>query len=206
MLKICQYKNIRYNSNINCIITRCFGFERAGKSVKPGAALVLDGVPHRVTKITQGKRGKGGGFVKAVVKNLVSSNSYEKTFTSDENVEIADLEKEQAQYSWLDDNNYVFMNSETYEEVRVPVDNVDNKAFLVEGQNVKLLKFRDNVIGVELPNIYEYIVTIVDDSLQGKELATLNNGTVITVPAFVKVGQKIKVNTIDGLYVGRAEE
>ena len=57
--------------------------------MKPGVALVLDGVPHRVTKITQGKRGKGGGFVRAVVKNLVSANSYEKTFTSDENVEIA---------------------------------------------------------------------------------------------------------------------
>ena len=98
------------------------------------------------------------------------------------------------------------MNNETFEEVRVPVDDVDNKAFLVEGQNVKLLKFRDNVIGVELPNIYEYIVTKVDDSLQGKELATLNNGTVINVPSFVKVGQKIKVNTQDASYVGRADE
>ena len=98
------------------------------------------------------------------------------------------------------------MNNETYEEVRVPVDDVDNKAFLVEGQNVKLLKFRDNVIGVELPNIYEYIVTKVDDSLQGKELATLNNGTVINVPSFVKVGQKIKVNTLEASYVGRADE
>ena len=60
--------------------------------------------------------------------------------------------------------------------------------------------------GVELPNIYEYIVTKVDDSLQGKELATLNNGTVINVPSFVKVGQKIKVNTLEATYVGRADE
>jgi len=98
------------------------------------------------------------------------------------------------------------MNNETFEEVRVPVDDVDNKAFLVEGQNVKLLKFRDNVIGVELPNIYEYTVVKVDDSMQGKEIATLNNGTEINVPSFVKVGQKIKVNTMDATYVGRAED
>ena len=62
-------------------------------------------------------------------------------------IPIIELEKEVAQYSWLDDKSYVFMNNETFEEVRVPVDDVDNKAFLVEGQNVKLLKFRDNVIG-----------------------------------------------------------
>ena len=59
-----------------------------------------------------------------------------------------ELEKEMAQYSWLDGNSYVFMNNETFEEVRVPIDDVDNKAFLVEGQIVKLLKFRDNVIGI----------------------------------------------------------
>lgn len=65
-------------------VSRFFSKERAGKSVRPGAALVLDGVPHRVTKIIQGKRGKGGGFVKATLKNMESSNTFEKTFTSDE--------------------------------------------------------------------------------------------------------------------------
>ena len=63
---------------------RHFSKERAGKSVKPGAAIVLDGAPHRVIKIIQGKRGKGGGFVRATLKNMISPNSFEKTFTSDE--------------------------------------------------------------------------------------------------------------------------
>lgn len=59
--------------------------ERAGKSIRPGAAIVLDGVPHRVTKMNQGKRGKGGGFVRATLKNLLTDNTtFEKTFTSDE--------------------------------------------------------------------------------------------------------------------------
>ena len=78
-----------------CLSFTCRGLkDRAGKSVKPGVALVLDGVPYKVTKIIQGKRGKGGGYVRAFMKNLEASGVIEKTFTSDELVEFADLEQE----------------------------------------------------------------------------------------------------------------
>lgn len=96
--------------------------ERAGKSVRPGANLVLDNIPHRVTKIIQGKRGKGGGFIKATLKNLQTGFTHEKTFTSDETVEHADMERQIAQFSWKDtsDDTLVFMNTQTFEEIRIP--------------------------------------------------------------------------------------
>jgi hypothetical protein len=72
---------------------RYFSKERAGKSVKPGCAIILDGQPHRCTKMIQGKRGKGGGFIRATLKNILTNNTFEKTFTSDEIVEHADLER-----------------------------------------------------------------------------------------------------------------
>ncbi|RYG69885.1 hypothetical protein EON64_01605 [archaeon] len=93
--------------------------ERAGKLVKPGEAIVLEGMPHRVSKITQGKRGKGGGYVKAMLKNLVDGQVFEKTFTSDELVEAAEMEKEVCQYSWNNGEIFSFLNAQTFEEVLV---------------------------------------------------------------------------------------
>lgn len=138
--------------------------ERAGKSVRPGCTLVIDNVPHRVTKIQQGKRGKGGGYVSAKMKNMVTQLNTEKTFTSDETVEHADLDREAVQFAWRDGDNFVFISTVSFEEIRIPKDDVDNNEFIKEGQEVKLLKFRDTLIGVELPKIVEYTVASLDGS------------------------------------------
>ena len=185
---------------------RHFSKERAGKSVRPGCALVLDGVPHRCTKMIQGKRGKGGGFVRATLRNLISLQTFEKTFNSDEVVEHADLEKRMAQYSWEDSNSLVFLSSDTFEEIRVPKELAENKDYLLEGSDVKLLLFRDAVIGVEIPEVIEYTVVSLntDKSKQGDQEATLNSGAKIMVPLFIKENTRIKVNTLQGTYVERA--
>ena len=117
---------------------RLFSKERAGKSIRPGCAIILDNQPHRCIKFVQGKRGKGGGFVKATLKNIITGNSFEKTFTSDEMVEHADLERRQVNYSWCDDNNYIFMDAETYEEVIIPMTEVEQGQYLVPGLEVLL--------------------------------------------------------------------
>lgn len=183
---------------------RFFSTERAGKVLKPGAGVVVDGNPHRVSKIIQGKRGKGGGFVKATLKNLINGNVFEKTFTTDEMVEQAELDKEAAQYSWADDHNFIFMNSTTFEETSVPKADIENSKFLVEGQAVKLLMFKGAVIGVELPVISEYTIVSLSNAESGSGYAaTLNSGAIVTVPAFVKEGSNIRVNTELGTYVER---
>jgi elongation factor P len=188
------------------MISRCFSKERAGKGIRPGVAIIVDDAPHRVSKIIQGKRGKGGGFIRATMKNLISGQTFEKTYTSDEVVEFADLEKETATYSWEDSDNYMFMSSQTFEEIPVPKSEVDNGSFLLGGLEVKLLKFRDGVIGVELPIVQEYTVVSIDGAGQSGDVhpATLDSGAVVMVPLFVGEGTKIRVNTAEGTYVERA--
>lgn len=156
----------------------------------------------------QGKRGKGGGFVKATLKNLSTGFTHDKTFTSDETVEHADMERQVASYSWADttDESLVFMHVETFEEIRIPKSLVENSHFLVGGQEVKLLKFRDAVLGVEIPVISEYEVTEVDPSKEhgGNMMATIQTGHALWVPVFIKPGTRIRINTQDNLYVDRA--
>lgn len=182
--------------------------ERAGKSIRPGANLVLDDVPHKVTKMVQGKRGKGGGFVRATLKNLINTNTFEKTFTSDEIVEHADLETKTVQYTYEDTDCFVFMCIKHFEEVRVSKIVVDNSKFLLEGRDVKLLLFRDKIIAVELPTIVEYTVVSLDinKSKQGDQQATIDSGATVMVPLFIEVGTRIRVNTNEGVYVERAEQ
>ena len=170
---------------------------------------MIDDVPHKVLKITQGKRGKGGGFVRATLKSLITNSVFEKTFTSDENVEHADLERERVQFSWEDSDCFVFLHSDTFEEIKVAKDIVDEREWLVEGLDVKLLKFRDKVIGAQLPEICEYVVEAID--LPGRAavgnnfVCRLDCGAELSVPSFIKEGTRIRVNTLIKEYVEKAE-
>ena len=192
---------------ISSVTGRTFAtMEKASKAVKPRSRIVLEGSPWFISKIQQGKRGKGGGFVKASLKNLVNGSTKDHTFTSDEQVEIAELEKLSASLSWREGASLVFMDSETFEEIRVDTKIVDNADFLSDGAEVKLLKFMGEVIGVELPSIVEFDVTNIEmiKSTGGNYPATLDSGASILVPSFIKIGEKIRVNVEEGKYVERA--
>lgn len=95
--------------------------EKAGKAVKPGAALVLNNLPYKVVKMKQGGRGRGASFVKASLRNLETAAVVEMTFINDEMVELAELEKEPVEFSWFDNStsSLVFMNMTSFEETRV---------------------------------------------------------------------------------------
>ena len=193
---------------INYIVSyRSFAtMEKAIKAVKPRSRIVLEGAPWFCTKIQQGKRGKGGGFVKASLKNLITGSTKDYTFSSDEQVEIAELEKAAASLSWSEGACLVFMDSETFEEIRVDSKVIDNAEYLSDGAEVKLLKFMGDVIGVELPTIAEFNVTSIEmvKSTGGNFPATLDSGASILVPSFIKVGERIRVNVEEGKYVERA--
>lgn len=129
---------------------RWFSVDRAIKVVKLNALILLDGAPHRVMKITQGKRGKGGGFVKAKLQHVFNNATFEKTFTSDESVEEASYEKKKAQFSWSDGDELVFMDSETFEEIRISKKTVDDAGSFKEGETYRLLKCEGKYIGIDL--------------------------------------------------------
>lgn len=175
--------------------------ERARECVKIGGSIRENGAAHRVMKITQGKRGKGGAFVKAKLKNLETGSTYEKTYLVDEMVEQVDIEKTKAAYSWSDGDTLFFMTNDTFEELPVPVALVENHAFLKEGEEFRVMRCEGKILGVELPTVMNYTVAAMD-SMTNK--ATLDSGAVISVPDFVSVGDVIKANTEDGTYSGRA--
>lgn len=193
--------------NPSLVFTRGLAtMEKASKAIKPRSRIELGGQPWMVSKITQGKRGKGGGFVKASLKNLVSGSTTEKTFTSDEMVTYAQMAKQMVNYSWKDGTTLVFLDSETYEEVRVDGTLLDNSQYLVEGTDVKLFLFKGEVIGVDLPTICEFEVMSIElvKSAGGNYPATLSSGARVLVPDFIKVGETIRVNIEEGKYVERA--
>ena len=129
---------------------RYFSIDRAIKVVKLGNLIKLPDGPHRVLKITQGKRGKGGGFVKARLQNIYTNAQFEKTFTSDESVEEASYEKSKAQFSWAEGDTLVFLDSTSFEEIRIPKDTADAETQFVDGETYKLMKCEGKYIGIEL--------------------------------------------------------
>lgn len=112
-----------------------------------------------------------------------------------------------ASYSWCDGNEYIFMNTTTFEEVRVNKDIVDKSQFLVEGQEVKLMRYGEDVISVELPVVTEFTIVAIDPSNTwgANQSVTLNSGASIMAPMFVKEGSRIRVNTTEGTYVDRVD-
>ena len=116
---------------------------------QPGAVIKLNGAPYKVTRIQQGRRGKGGGFVKAKLENVLTGIGTERTFTSDEIVEEIALQRIKAQYSWTNEDTLMFMNAETFEEICVPQSCVETHAFLVEGD--------EYMVTVTEPMMYIYM-------------------------------------------------
>jgi translation elongation factor P/translation initiation factor 5A len=101
-----------------------------------------------------GKRGKGGGFIKTKLKNILTSLTFEKTFSSDELIEDILVEKYKGQFSWIDNNNeLIFLRTETFEEIRILKENVHNHGLLSPGEEYKVIKCEGKYIGVEFPNI-----------------------------------------------------
>lgn len=185
-------------------ITMRYATGKAGKSLSLGVVVSVNGDPHKVTKKTQGKKGKGSGFVRVMLKNLVSGQSYEKTWTSDEMVDLTPLTREVYQYSWNDGSTYVFLNSETFEEVQLAKEDVEDKEWMQEGCEVRLLSYKDRCIGVELPIFGVYTVKSISagGNEEGK-LATLDTGAKCYVPEFIQIGEKIRLDLREKKYVDR---
>ncbi len=135
------------------------------------------------------------------MKNLVTGQVYEKTFTADENLTIGELEKFSAQYSWNDGNTYYFIQNRTFDEIKIAAEDVDCIDFLVDGMECSLSMNDGQVLAVEVPLTCEYTVSAVDNTESGKKAKIAN--IVISVPDFVDVGDKIKVNTVDREYLAK---
>lgn len=180
--------------------------------LKKGQLFQLDGVPFRVVEYNQKVMGRGGSIVNVKIKSLLDGKVLDKTFKGNESIEPADVTNKTVQYLYNDGNNYFFMDETTYEQFELPAaDLVDKAGYMKEGDAVQAQLFDGRVINIELPKNVPLIVTYAEDVVKGdttssvmKE-ATVETGASVKVPAFVKVGDVISVDTSTGAYRERVK-
>jgi len=179
--------------------------------LKKGMSLNLPEGLFQVLDFQHVKPGKGGAFVRTTLRNLRTGNQLDKTFRADEKVEQALIDKKEMQFLYRDGEDYVFMDSGTYEQLTVaPTALGDATSYIVDGSTVTLQMFGDEIVGCELPAAVELTVTETEPGVQGDRVsgarkpATLETGHVLQVPLFVNPGDRIKVDTRSGEYITRA--
>ena len=179
--------------------------------LKNGLVLDLDGQLWSVVQFQHVKPGKGGAFVRTTLKNVLSGKVVDRTFNAGTKVETATVDKRSMTYLYREGDDFVFMDSQTYEQVPVPAGTVgDGAGYLLENNEVVVAIHDGTPLYVELPTSVELVIQQTDPGLQGDRStggtkpATLETGATIQVPLFVSTGEKVKVDTRDGRYLGRA--
>jgi len=177
-----------------------------------GLKFLLDGQPFVMTFFQHVKPGKGGAFVRTKIKNLVNGKVLERNFRSGERVELADIEEKHMQYLYLDGDNFVFMDQESFDQLPFSQATVgDARMFLKENMEVEVLFWNNRPINIDLPSFVELAVTKCDPGVKGDTAsgatkpATLETGAVVNVPLFIKEGDMLRIDTRTGEYVDRAK-
>ncbi|MFC5382387.1 elongation factor P [Aquipuribacter nitratireducens] len=178
--------------------------------LKNGMVLNIDGNLWSVVEFQHVKPGKGPAFVRTKLKNVLSGKVVDKTFNAGIKVETATVDKRDMQYLYADGDDFVFMDSSTYDQMHVGKDVVaDASDFMLENQDVIVAVHEGTPLYVELPASVELEVTYTEPGLQGDRStggtkpATLETGREIQVPLFLETGTKVKVDTRSGDYLGR---
>ena len=179
--------------------------------LKNGMVLKLDSQLWSVVEFQHVKPGKGPAFVRTKLKNVLSGKTVDKTFNAGVKVETATVDRRDMQYSYLDGDMYVFMDTSTWEQTNVAADVVgDAKDFMLEGQDVIVAFHEGTPLYIELPASVVLEITFTEPGLQGDRSsggtkpATVETGREIQVPLFLEQGTKVKVDTRSGDYLGRA--
>lgn len=177
---------------------------------RTGVTIELDGSVWRVVEFLHVKPGKGSAFVRTKLKNAQTGNVVERTFRAGETVPQANIEKRTMQHTYKDGDEYVFMDMETYEETRISPDKMgDRKKYIKEEMEVSVVFWNDSVLDVDLPTSVILEVTDTDPGVKGdtatggSKPAIVETGAQVMVPLFISIGEKIKVDTRDGSYLGR---
>ncbi|MGH3476788.1 MAG: elongation factor P [Nocardioidaceae bacterium] len=179
--------------------------------LKNGMVLNLDGQLWSVVWFQHHKPGKGGAVVRTKLKNVLSGKVVDKTFNADVKVDTANVDKRQMQYLYNDGESYVFMDSTTYDQIHLGPDIVgDASHFMLDNQDVIVSMHESTPLFIDLPASVELTIEYTEPGVQGDRSsggtkpARLETGYEIQVPLFITSGEKVKVDTRDGSYLGRA--
>lgn len=175
-----------------------------------GLKIELDGTPYEIVEFQHFKPGKGGAMVRTKLRNLLNGRVKDNTFRSGEKVGKPDLEIRGMQYLYRDGENFVFMDLTTFEQLNVTDEQTGGKGgYLKDGQEVKVMLYRSAPLALDLPAAVVLAVTRTEPGVRGDTVsgatkpATVETGISVNVPLFVNEGDRIKVDTRSGQYLGR---
>lgn len=178
--------------------------------LKNGMVLDLDGQLWTVIWFQHHKPGKGNTVVRSKLKHVLSGKVVDRTFNSDTKVESATVDRREMQYLYHDGDAYVFMDNDTFDQIQLVEEVVgDAKNYLLENQVATVALHEGNPLYIDMPAAVELEVTYTEPGLQGDRStggtkpATVETGLQINVPLFITTGEKVKVDTRDGSYLGR---
>jgi elongation factor P len=178
--------------------------------LKNGMVLNLDGQLWSVVWFQHHKPGKGGAVVRTKLKNVLSGKVVDKTFNSDVRVDTANVDRRTMTYLYHDGESYVFMDTETFDQISLSSATVgEAQNFLLENQDVVVAMHDGLPLYLDLPASVELMIDYTEPGLQGDRStggtkpARLETGFEISVPLFITSGEKVKVDTRDGSYLGR---
>jgi elongation factor P len=179
---------------------------------KTGLTIEYDGDIFQLVEFQHVKPGKGGAFVRSKLRNLRTGATIDKTFRAGEKMEQANISRRPMQFLYRAGDDYTFMDTETFDQSELAAEVVGEAVRFLKPDTEVLIQFfnDDEILGVELPNTMELVVTETDPGLRGDTAtggtkpATLETGAVVNVPLFVNEGDLIRVDTRSGKYLERA--
>jgi elongation factor P len=179
--------------------------------LKNGITLSIDGQLWSVVDFQHVKPGKGGAFVRTKLKNVMSGKVVDKTFNAGVRVDVANVDRREMQYLYREGDDFVFMDTQDYDQPHIPAQTVGDAANYLLEEQMATIAFNDGTpLYIELPAAVELTVSQTDPGLQGDRStggtkpAMLETGAQIQVPLFITTGEKIRVDTRTGDYLGRA--
>ncbi len=179
--------------------------------LKTGKVFKENNAPFLVVKYEHVKSARGGAAVKVIAKNLISGSVLEKGYKAGDSVEEADVYRKNAQYLYKDSAGYNFMDPQSYDQFSIDESTIESEGkYLKDGMNVVVVYFEDKPISIELPNSLVFEVAYTEPGFKGNTVsnvykdAELDNGMKVKVPMFIKIGEKVKIDTRTGDYLSKA--
>ncbi len=180
--------------------------------LRKGLKLEIDGEPYLIVDFEFSKPGKGQALYRCRLRNMITGSQFDRTYRSGDKFNSADLEEQDMQFLYEQGSSYHFMNTSSYEQFELSVDQVgDARNYLTENLVVSMLLFQERPIGINLPNFVELKVVRADPWVKGDTAAgatkpvTLETGYVVQVPLFIEEGEVLKLDTRSGAYVERVK-
>ncbi len=178
--------------------------------LRKGLKIEMDGAPYEVTEFQFVKPGKGQAMYKTKLKNMLTGYTVDKTFRAVDKIGRPNLEEKDMVYSYPDAHGYAFMDTKTYETIHLNEEALgQQRFFLIEDMEVKILFYNDQAIAVTLPNFVEFEITETEPGVRGDTAtnvtkpAKIKNGYEINVPLFINQGDTVRIDTRTGQYADR---